>query len=179
MFSMGQLLRDEVAAQTDLGKQVDSILSSGELVPASITAEVLQKRLSRPEAQQGYILDGFPRNKEQLDSFSFEKPTHVFVIMIPREETYERLGTRLTCAVCGYVTSTRLGFASGSACPICHGGLLEQRRDDTPEAITKRLDIYEQETQPIIRAYRQQGVVCEVDGVGSVKEVHARIMSFF
>jgi adenylate kinase len=56
---------------------------------------------------------------------------------------------------------------------------LEQRRDDTPEAITKRLDIYEQETQPIIRAYRQQGVVCEVDGVGSVKEVHARIMSFF
>ncbi|HBK34050.1 TPA: adenylate kinase [Candidatus Uhrbacteria bacterium] len=176
MFSMGQLLRDEVAAKTDLGSQINEILLSGELVPASVTAEVLQMRLAKPDAQQGYILDGFPRNEEQYQSFTFEQPTHVFVIMIPEEETYRRLGDRLTCSVCGYVTSTKLGFKKEDPCPLHDGGLLIQRTDDTPEAITKRLEIYEQDTQPVIRSYRRQGIVYEIDGVGSVEEVHQRIL---
>jgi len=176
VFSMGQLLRDEVAVKTSLGLQIHEILLSGELVPAFVTAQVLQKRLSQPDAQQGYILDGFPRNEEQHASFTFEQPTHLFVILIPKEETYQRLGSRLTCSLCGYVTSLQLGLQKEDPCPLHDGGLLVQRTDDTPEAIAKRLEIYEQDTQPVIRAYRQQGIVYEIDGLGSVEEVHQRIL---
>lgn len=173
-FAMGQLLRDEIAAGSDIGMEADAIMKAGNLVSDEMAAEVLKKRLSQPDTERGYILDGYPRNAEQAKAFNFDKPTDVVVIDVPDEESLNRLGGRLTCKVCGKVYSESDGFEEGDACSC--GGELYRRDDDTPEAIAKRLEIYHRDTKPIIDQYQQQGVVKHVRGIGSVEEVHDRIL---
>jgi adenylate kinase len=173
-FSMGQLLRDEVATGSDLGKEIEGIQRDGKLVSDVTAATVLQRRLAKPDAQQGYILDGYPRSLDQAKAFTFDKPTHVVVIELPKEESLKRLSGRLTCFKCGRVYSTREGHKPGDACAC--GGTMEVRKDDTPEAIARRLKIYDDETEPLIAVYGGQGLVRRIDGVGSVEEIHERIV---
>lgn len=173
-FSMGQLCRDAVAAETERGLKIDAILKAGNLVSDQDAAELLQERLAYPDAKDGYILDGYPRNAAQRAAFDFDTPTHVIVIEVPREESLKRLGGRLTCVKCGRVASVAAGANIGDVC-VC-GSTFAQRSDDTPEAINRRLDIYENDTQPVISQYDAQGLVRRVDGVGSVEEVQQRIL---
>ncbi|OGL67181.1 hypothetical protein A2856_03920 [Candidatus Uhrbacteria bacterium RIFCSPHIGHO2_01_FULL_63_20] len=173
-FSMGQLLRDEAASGSELGREIDRIISGGNLVSDKVAAQVLRARLSRPDVANGYILDGYPRSLEQANEFTFDKPTHVMVIEVPKDESMKRLGGRLTCFTCGRVYAMRDGHAAGDACEC--GGKMEVRTDDTPEAIEKRLKIYDEETEPLIAVYGGQGLVRRIDGVGSVEEIHNRIV---
>lgn len=170
-LSMGQLLRDEIAAGSDLGKKFDEILKRGDLVSDEDAATMLKQRLAKPDAQQGYIIDGYPRNLSQWKAFDFDTPTHVIVIDVPREESLKRLGGRLTCRSCNKVGSLNDGIKPGDHCSC--GGEWYQRSDDTPEAIARRLQIYENDTQPVIEKYG--ALVRRVDGVGSVEEVAKRI----
>lgn len=148
-LSMGQLLRDETASGSDLGKEIQDVINRGELVSDQLALQILKGRLSREDAKDGYILDGYPRNKAQYEAFaSFDAPTAVLVITVPREESVARLMRRAQ---------------------------IEQRPDDTKEAIERRLEIYDQETKPIIDWYRAQGIVHEINGVGSLEDVEARI----
>lgn len=172
-FAMGQLCRDEVASGSELGKQIDAILKTGNLVSDQTAAGLLKKRLERPDTQNGYILDGYPRNLSQFAAFDFDTPTHVIVIDVPREESLKRLGGRLTCNKDGRVRAISMGVKPGDPCDC--GGVFTQRTDDTPEAINRRLEIYENDTNPVIAEYERKGLVRRVDGLGSVEEVAERI----
>jgi adenylate kinase len=172
---MGQLLRDEIASGSELGNKLDVILKRGDLVSDEDAAEMLKRRLAKPDTQSGYILDGYPRNLLQYAAFDFDVPTHVIVIDVPREESLKRLGGRLTCRGCNKVGSLSAGNKPGDHCPC--GGEWYQRSDDTPEAIARRLEIYENDTQPVIEKYGE--LVKHIDGVGSMKEVFVRILNAF
>lgn len=152
-LSMGGLLREEMASGSELGERVKQIVNTGSLVSDADATAVLAKRLTAPDAKGGYILDGFPRNTEQMKAFAtFEQPTTVVVIHIPRPISVERLLKRAA---------------------------IESRVDDTEEVINKRLDIYERDTLPIIEQYREQGIVRDVDGTGSIDEVADSIKRLF
>lgn len=174
-LSAGQLLRDEVAAGTDVGLQIKSILDQGVLVPEALSGEVIKRRLTRPDLANGYILDGYPRSLGQLEYFTFDQPTHMIVLNIPREESMRRITHRLTCNKCGAVASLLDGHTEGDICAC--GGVLKHRSDDTVEAMERRLAIYEKETRPVIEHFAKKGIVHELDGTGSIPEVFERILN--
>lgn len=175
-YSMGQLLRDEVASGSETGQNVESVLEAGELVDDEVAASVLKKRLEHDEeAQNGYILDGYPRNMSQFRAFDFDDPTDVIVLEIPDEVSVERLSGRLTCGSCGAVYSEADGYAAGDDCKTCDGELM-RREDDQPKAIKRRLDIYHEKTEPVIDLYEEMDIVEHVDGVGSIEVVNMRIL---
>lgn len=152
-FSMGHLLREEVSTGSELGEMLKNILNTGSLVPDEVAKKVLLKRLAKPDAASGYILDGFPRNMEQFNAFAdCDQPTAVIVITIPRDISLERLTKR---------------------------ALLEGRTDDTPEVIARRLDIYENDTIPVIEEYKKRGIVRDIDGTGTIEEVAEAIKRTF
>ncbi|MBI4713921.1 nucleoside monophosphate kinase [Candidatus Uhrbacteria bacterium] len=173
-FGMGQLIREEVATGSETGKKLEAISNQGLLVSDEDAARLLKLRLQKPDTQNGYILDGYPRNLSQFMAFDFDTPTHVIVIDIPRDESLKRLGGRLTCSACGKVGSVHNGIKVGDSCSC--GGKWTQRDDDKPEAINRRLEIYENDTAPVITEYEKNGIVRRVDGVGSLEEVFGRII---
>lgn len=149
-LSMGQLLRDEVSSGSDLGKDIDEIIhKQGKLVPDHVALEVLKRRLSQPDMKNGYVLDGYPRNLAQYQVFQeLEPPTHVMLIEVPEAESLARMQKRAK---------------------------VEARADDTPEIIRTRLQVYENETKPVIEEYRRVGVLHEVSGMGEIEEVSQAI----
>lgn len=154
VVSTGDIFRANIKEGTDLGKKVTAILDAGDLVPDELTSEIVRDRLSQEDAASGFLLDGYPRNTVQvghLDAFLAENEAAldaVILLDVPRDESITRL--RLRAAEQG-------------------------RSDDTEEAIAHRLDIYENETAPIIDVYEQRGIVDRIDGVGSLDEITARI----
>ncbi len=170
-FGMGQLIRDEIVTGSDFGKKMEEIILRGELVSDEDAAHLLKLRLAKPDVSNGYILDGYPRNTSQYNAFDFDTPTHVLVIEIPQEESLKRLSGRLTCKGCGKVGAMNDGLKAGDHCEC--GGEWYQRDDDTPEAITRRLEIYKNDTAPVIEKYGD--LVKMIDGVGSIEEVTDRI----
>ncbi len=152
-LSMGQLLRETAKGMGPLADEIRAIQKAGNLVPDKIAIQVLDVRLKQPDTKLGYILDGFPRNKEQFQAFEkYASPSIVLVIEVPPEVSLPRLMKRAE---------------------------QEHRNDDTPEIIQKRLKIYEEDTRPMIRNYEDRGLVRFVDGVGSVEEVADRINQVF
>ncbi|MBP9827635.1 adenylate kinase [Patescibacteria group bacterium] len=148
-ISMGQLLRDEVAAGTPMGKKIGNTVATGELVSDEIASEVLHQRLRQPDVMKGYILDGFPRDMKQYEAFEkFDSPTDVIVITLPREKSVMRLLDRAQ---------------------------KEGRADDTLEVINRRLEIYETDTQPVLNAYEERGILRTIDGDASIDDVADRI----
>jgi adenylate kinase len=169
-LSMGQLLREEVAAGGELAEVIRESTEKGVLVNDQIAARILKARLEKPDTANGYILDGYPRNISQYEAFDFDQPTHVVIIGLSDEEAVRRLGGRLTCDACGKITSVTTGAQEGDACP-CGQGQFMVRKDDTEESILRRLGIYKDETLPVIEEYEKIGVVRHVDGAGSIDEV--------
>lgn len=152
-LSMGELLREAALKDDDRGRLIRPIVTTGELVPFSVALSVLVDRLAAGDAARGYLLDGFPRNEDQFTHFdAYDQPTHVIVLTVPYETSLERLTKRAQ---------------------------LEGRVDDTQEVIARRLEIYAQETDPMIRHYRERGIVHEVDAVGAIEEVAARVAAVF
>ena len=173
-FSMGQLLRDEVAAKSEIGKRIAKTLEEGKIVPEEVSGDILKERIRRPDVVCGYILDGYPRNMRQYESFVFEDPTHMIVLEVPRDVSIARLSGRLTCLSCGNSVSEGKKFHEGSACTC--GGVYGRRTDDTPESIARRLDIYEKETSEVIALYEKRGLVRRINGVGTIQQIHKRIL---
>lgn len=174
-FGTGQLIREEVASGSEFGQKLNEIILKGDLISDVDAAYLLKRRLEKPDTQNGYILDGYPRNLSQFAAFDFDTPTHVVVIDVPREESLKRLGGRLTCRSCNKVASVNDGLKAGDVCPC--GGQWYQRDDDTPEAITRRLEIYEKDTSPVIAEYQKKGIVHHVDGMGDIEDVFGRILN--
>ena len=173
-LSMGQLIRDEIASGSDLGKKMQVNYNKGAVASDQDTANLLKKRLDNDDIKNGYILDGYPRDMSQYGAFNFDLPTHVIILNIPKQESLKRLGNRLTCDKTGKVYSMLDGHKEGDVCES--GGKLYVRDDDTPEAIGTRLKIYATETSRVIAEYEKQNLISNVDGVGTIEEVTDRIL---
>lgn len=179
--STGEMFRAEVANGSELGKRVQEIMSSGELVPDDLTIEIVRKRLAEPDTAQGTIFDGFPRTIPQadaLDRVMGEMGRHfdrALYLVAPEKDLTERLAGRLTCPTCGRTFHPKFNPPpQPGICPF-DGTPLVQRPDDNEETARTRVAVYLRDTMPVIDYYRRQGLVSEVDALRSIPEVRAEI----
>ena len=182
-IATGDLLRAAVAAQTPLGRQAKTIMDAGQLVPNDIVIGMIRERIARPDADQGFILDGFPRNIAQavaLDDIldKLGKPIDaVLQFDVDAEVLFQRMAGRLTCISCGALFNLfTQPPAIDDKCDDC-GSLLQHRADDDEEVIERRLRIFESLTQPLSDYYKQKGILHIVEAHGDVDEVTKRVKS--
>ena len=179
--STGDLLRAEVAAKTPLGLQAKAAMDAGQLVSDDIVLGMIKNRLSQPDTERGFILDGFPRNipqSEALDRLLAElgKPLDMALLIdVDHEVLMQRLTGRRTCRSCGqmyniYFSPSRLE----DQCDKC-GGELMHRADDNEETISNRLRVYEAQTKPLVEYYGKNGILHAVQGVGEIAEIFAAV----
>ncbi len=177
-MSMGQLLREaqKKLVGTELGALIEDITTNGGLVPDHVALDVLKVRLQEPDAANGYIIDGYPRNIEQYNAYiAFDQPTHVFMIELSDEEAIKRLAGRRTCSGCAKIYHVDIDPPKvEGVCDVC-GQAVMQRVDDRPEAIAKRLGIYHNETEPMAVEFEKMGVLHRIDGRGTIEEVEEEI----
>ena len=172
-ISMGGLLRD---AEGDIKKEIDERINQGLLVPPEVAVAALKQRLERPDCDEGYILDGFPRSDEQVRlSEGILEIDKAILIDISDEKAVERISSRLNCKKCGAIfNSATMPSKEEGICDHC-GGELFIRDDDKPEAIKKRLEIYHNETEPTIEKYD----VIRVNGKQGIESVSHDILDKF
>ena len=169
LISVGQLLRDEVATGSELGKTISGYIDKGLLVPLEIVKGALDNKL-KSSTKKIIIFDGFPRNSEQAELLdSITNVDLVLHLQLDKEIAIQRIVNRLTCKKCGYIT--RRQDVSGDM--VCHqcGGELAQRADDVEESVKKRLELYENETYPLLDRYRTRGVVVDIDTNRDKKDI--------
>jgi len=154
-ISTGDIFREEIKQNTDLGKRVVGFVKKGELVPDEIVIRILTEEIGKPSSKNGFILDGYPRTIEQAKALdSIEKIDAVIRLVVPEWVIIERLSNRRTCKNCGAIYNLKyLRPKRGGVCDMC-GGELFQRGDDKPEVIRQRLRVYEAQTQPLIDYYK-------------------------
>jgi adenylate kinase len=177
-ISTGDIFRANLKAGTDLGNQAKAFMDRGELVPDSVTNEMVKDRLTHDDAAKGFLLDGYPRNVVQADvlrAFLAERDTPLqaaLELSIANDEIIKRLSSRRTCRACG--ASAAAGAAN---CSSCNETDLYQREDDKEEVITRRLEVYQEQTAPLIAFYRREGLLLTIPAVGSVAEITERAIT--
>jgi adenylate kinase len=182
-ISTGDLLREAVKSQTPLGVKAKSFMDAGNLVPDEVVIGLIEEVLKSDEAQQNFILDGFPRTVPQAKALDvlFEKLDirldAVFSLQVDHEEIVRRLDQRRMCRNCGRIyTVSRIGTDARN-CPHC-GGELYQREDDKPGPVRRRLEVYQAQTKPLIEYYRESDRLVPVDGMDEIGFVHKRLLDF-
>ncbi|MDR2930588.1 MAG: adenylate kinase [Propionibacteriaceae bacterium] len=155
-ISTGAIFRSNVAEQTELGKVVSQIMEKGELVPDSVTVDLVADRLAKPDTATGFLLDGFPRTVAQAEAL---------------DGILVKLGISLDAVLSLVVNEETLIKRMAKRAQI------EGRADDNEETIRRRFEVYTAETAPLLALYRDRGLLVEVDGLGEVDEVHARIIA--
>ncbi|MGD9841759.1 MAG: adenylate kinase [Steroidobacteraceae bacterium] len=178
--SSGDLLRDAVARNTSLGLKAKAAMEAGQLVSDAIVLGLIRERLSQPDASNGFILDGFPRNSDQAATLSkllidIGQPLEAVLLMDVRTKTLiERLAGRRVCRACGAVHSLAALPSATAPCAKC-GGELYQRNDDKEEVIAKRLEVYQSQTKPLIEHYNKLGLLKVIKGEGTLELIAARM----
>lgn len=177
VFDTGAALRAIVASGTPLGDRIQGIINAGNLVDTGTIMEVVRDFLSKMPKDAPVLFDGLPRSADQFEQFEVimqevGRSPKALELHISQEEAMKRLTARKTCAKC----KTVYGPEAGETCSLC-GGELVVRADDVPDAIRKRLDIFQSETVPVIEEYRKQGRLIEVNGMRPVAEVTSEILS--
>jgi adenylate kinase len=178
--SSGDLLRDAVARGTELGKKAKAVMESGQLVSDDIVLGLIRDRLSRPDAANGFILDGFPRNIDQANSLNdllrqIGQPLDAVLLLdVSHATLMQRLAGRRICPKCGSVYNVSSMPAGVTACPK-DGAEVYQRPDDKEEVIAKRLEVYAQQTRPLIKHYTKLGLLRTVAGEGELDAVAERM----
>ena len=180
-ISTGDLFRKNVGEQTELGKLAKQYMDKGELVPDEVTLAMVWDRLADGDADDGFLLDGFPRTvpqAEQLESGLTERGglrlDAALNLDVPDEEVVRRLSGRRTCSKCGRIWHVEFNPTKDEGvCDVC-GGELVQRDDDKPETIQRRLEVYRKSTQPLIGFYGERGALIEIDATGPPAEVQTR-----
>ena len=159
VIAMGDIFREIMKENTPLGRTVKGYVEKGLLVSDDVVVEVLNNRLAKIPSRKGFILDGYPRNLEQAKALeNIAKIDVIIQLIVPDWIIIERLSTRRICKNCGEVYNIRyLKPKKDMICDKC-GGPLYQRPDDTPEVIKKRIEVYEQQTQPILQYYKEKAV---------------------
>jgi adenylate kinase len=177
-ISTGDMLRREVANESALGRRAQVHMNAGRLVPDELVTEITTQRLTEPDAGDGWILDGFPRNLTQAraldDALAGAGPEAVIVLEVPDEEVFIRIAGRRTCPRGHVYNMTRNPPKRPGVCDI-DGEPLTQREDASHEVVEERLAIYKRETTPLLDYYYDEGILHRVDGVGSPDEVYRRV----
>jgi adenylate kinase len=182
-ISTGDIFRANLKNGTELGKQAQSFMDRGELVPDSVTNEMVKDRLGNTDVANGFLLDGFPRNTNQaevLDVILKDKKMPLdaaLELSIDNSEIIRRLSGRRTCRNCS--ATFHKDFEKPKVDGICDkcNGELYQREDDKEEVITRRLEIYAQQTEPIISYYKKAGILKKISAVGEVSEITQKVIA--
>jgi adenylate kinase len=182
-IATGDLFREHLRAETDLGKLARTYMDRGELVPDDLTEAMVEERLTRPDTRAGFVLDGFPRTLPQAEALSdilaqlHRQLTCVLYINVADQEIVTRLGGRRICRSCQ--APYHLRFKPPAQAGICDrcGGALYQRDDDTPQTIRARLKTFHAQTAPLIHSYKAAGLLIEIDGCGEVAAVKQRTLA--
>lgn len=178
VLSTGEIFRNEIKNKTELGKLADSLINRGNLVPDETTNKIVLGELAKQKYQNGFILDGYPRNMRQLvvleKNFGLD---FAIELAISDEGVVKRLASRRVCSNCGAIYNVlNKPPRKEGICDLC-GGKMETREDDKPEAIAKRLRIYHQETEPIVNYYAVNKKLIKVDGARSIERVFDEIVA--
>ncbi|MCP4469444.1 MAG: adenylate kinase [Gammaproteobacteria bacterium] len=167
-ISTGDILRAAIAAGAELGKQVEAAMAAGDLVTDDLIMGIMEQRLQEEDCQQGYLLDGFPRTIPQAEALKTmfaklgEKLDCALELDIPRDVIIDRLTTRRTCTNCGEIYNVKFKPPKVEGiCDVC-GSAIVQRDDETEEAIENRLQVYNQQTAPLVEFYRDEGLLVSV-----------------
>ena len=174
-ISTGDMFRKAMREGTPTGLKAKAFIDNGQLVPDSVTIEMVQERLAEADCANGYLLDGFPRNLDQAKALEgFTKLTAVVDIAVEDEKLIARLSGRRVCPACnGTFHITKL--SDEKVCPDC-GGELIQRKDDNPATIANRLEVYHAQTSPLTEFYAGKGILKQVDGALQMEEVTSTIL---
>lgn len=179
--STGDILRAAVAAETEVGLRAKAYMDAGNLIPDDVMLEVIRERLSQPDAKAGFVLDGFPRTVVQANALLdllLEAGTpieRVVLIEVPDEAIIERIESRLSCPTCGRVYSMKTRKPQfDHVCDVDNTPLV-RRSDESEDVVRKRLDVYREQTMPVVEFYADRGLLRRIDGIGEVAEVTDRI----
>jgi adenylate kinase len=180
-ISTGDMLRAAARSMTEFGRKAKEYMDAGELVPDDVMIGLVQERLDYEDtSSRGFILDGFPRTDGQAEALAEfladDRPLDLAIdIDLPLEAALERLASRRVCDVCGAIYSAHQPPHLNWTCDFC-GGEVVQREDDQPDAIKRRLDLYEEQTAPLIAWYLERDHLVTVDGLGHPDEVFERMV---
>lgn len=180
-ISTGNIFRDHIAKETELGKKAKEYMDLGQLVPDELVIELVKCRIKQEDCNDGMIMDGFPRTIPQAEAFDAilselgKEINYVVDVEVPHSAIIKRMAGRTTCPECGgtFHNVSKKEKING-ICDFC-GAPLVQRADDKEETVRKRLEIYQAQTEPLINYYAKQGKLIELDGVGTVQEVRQRL----
>jgi len=181
--STGDILRAEIKEKTALGIKAAEYVNSGKLVPDDLIIEMIKSEFKSGKFDKGFLMDGFPRTIEQavkLNELLEElglKIDKVFNIIVDEEEILRRLTGRMVCTSCKKIFKT--GDFKEEADHVCNscGSIIYKRDDDSEEVIAKRLNIYRKQTEPLVKFYKDSGVLADIDGLGSEEDIFERILS--
>jgi adenylate kinase len=182
-ISTGEIFRFNVSKNTELGQLARTYMDRGDLVPDEVTVAMVRDRLAEDDAQDGFLLDGFPRNVPQAETLKKllsewdTKLTVVLELVVDTDEVVRRLSGRRTCHRCGRVWHMIYDPpAKTGVCDDCSGELF-QRDDDKEDTIRRRLEVYEEQTSPLVAFYADEGILVGIDATGPVEEITARAMA--
>ena len=181
--SSGDLFRENIKNETELGKLAQSFMNKGELVPDDVTIRMIRDRLSRPDCKAGALLDGFPRTTVQADSLANllaefgGKVNYVPYISASESTLIERLSGRWTCRAQGHIFHEKHNPPQKSGLCDFDGSQLYQRDDDRAETVIRRIQVYFAQTAPLIEYYRERGLLSEIDGAQPIEKVTADLLA--
>ena len=181
-ISTGMLLREAIDQGTELGKKVQEIMAAGNLVSDQIVLDLIRESLQQPDSANGFVLDGYPRNINQAQSLedllnSINKPLcSALLVDVDSEILIKRLSGRRTCSITG--KTLNVYFSSEDEINECidSGGELIQREDDNVESITNRINVYKEQTEPLIDFYKHKNLLEVIDGEGKITDVYDRVI---
>jgi adenylate kinase len=182
-ISSGDIFRENLKGQTDLGKLAEGYIKRGELVPDDVTISMIRDRLSRSDCANGALLDGFPRTPVQAEALQdmladFNgKVDAVPYINVAEEVLVERLTGRWTCRASGHIFHEKFNPPQQPGRCDIDGSELFQRDDDKVETVSKRIHVYMEQTEPLIVYYRQRGVLIEIDGTQPIEQVTEKLLA--
>lgn len=182
-ISTGDIFRKNIKEGTELGKKAKEFMDQGKLVPDELTVELVKDRLLKDDCKNGFLLDGFPRTIYQADALEAalksmaQKLDYVINIIVRKELLVERAVGRRVCKDCGQTYHMTFNKPSKEGvCDNCGGELL-QRKDDTEETVANRINVYQEQTEPLIDYYTKKGIIVNIDGEKPIAEVGKDIVT--
>lgn len=177
--STGDLFRENLSKNTELGKRANAFIEKGLLVPDAVVLDMLFDRVSKPDCIHGYLLDGFPRTIPQAEALDGKlNGTQAIAINlnVPDDVIIKRIGGRLTCSKCGHIHNLFYSPPKEkNKCDKCGSNLI-QRKDDGPDVVTERLRVYHTQTEPLVDFYAKKGILTHIDGQQNPEVVFAQLL---